>query len=143
MNKPTKELVKLRTRKLATGRTSIYLDIYDRGRRRYEYLNLYLIPERSREDKNINRETMRLAEAVQAKRVVELQNRRYGFDPTPSADVYFFPFMDALAKTKNRSTAKLWELTAHLLREFTKKVNITFADIDADFCKGFLRFLST
>lgn len=67
-----KESIKLRKRKMPTGNTSLYLDIYRNGKREYEYLRLYLIPEKNRQDKEKNRETMKLAEAIKAKRTVEL-----------------------------------------------------------------------
>ena len=44
-----KEPIKLRGRKMKSGRTSLYLDIYIRGQRTYEYLNLYLVPEKQKE----------------------------------------------------------------------------------------------
>jgi len=64
---------------MPTGNISLYLDIYVNGSRSYEYLHLYLVPEKTRADKEKNRETMQLAEAIKAKRVVELRNGLYGF----------------------------------------------------------------
>lgn len=40
-----KEPVKVRTKKLADGSESYYLDIYMDGKRSYEFLKLYLLPE--------------------------------------------------------------------------------------------------
>lgn len=40
-----KEPVKVRTKKLADGSESYYLDIYVDGKRRYEFLKLYRLPE--------------------------------------------------------------------------------------------------
>lgn len=37
----SKESIKLRKRKLPTGNTTLYLDIYRNGKREYEYLKLY------------------------------------------------------------------------------------------------------
>lgn len=70
----SKEPIRLRQRKTASGNTTLYLDIYLNGKRSYEYLKLYLIPETNRKDKEKNRQTLQLAEAIRAKRVVELQN---------------------------------------------------------------------
>ena len=74
-----KESIRLRKRKLATGNTSLYLDIYRNGVRQYEYLKLYLIPEKTREDKDKNKQTLQLAEAIKSKRTVELHNNEFGF----------------------------------------------------------------
>ena len=40
-----KEPIRLRMKELANGNKSLYLDIYRNGKRTYEYLKLYLIPE--------------------------------------------------------------------------------------------------
>ena len=40
-----KEPIRLRTKELANGSKSLYLDIYRNGKRTYEYLKMYLIPE--------------------------------------------------------------------------------------------------
>ena len=40
-----KEPVRMRFKKLANGSKSIYLDIYVDGKRNYEYLKLYILPE--------------------------------------------------------------------------------------------------
>ena len=68
----SKEPIRLRKRKTPNGLFSLYLDIYLNGKRSYEYLRLYLVPEKTREDKKKNKDTMQLAEAIRAKRVVEL-----------------------------------------------------------------------
>ena len=43
--KSTKEPVRLRVKNLANGVQSLYLDCYVDGKRSYEFLKLYLIPE--------------------------------------------------------------------------------------------------
>ena len=69
----SKEPVRLRQRSMPSGNTSLYLDIYAGGRRSYEYLRLYLVPEKTRADKEKNRETLKLADAIRAKRVIEVR----------------------------------------------------------------------
>lgn len=65
--------VRLRKRRMKSGGWSLYLDIYQAGMRRYEYLHLYLNDERTPQDRAANAETMRLAEAVRSRRNIELQ----------------------------------------------------------------------
>ena len=49
--------VKIRFRQLADGRKSIYLDIYSQGKRRYEFLKLYVLPEHDEEAARANART--------------------------------------------------------------------------------------
>ncbi len=44
---PIKEPVRIRRKTLANGNISLYLAIYINGRREYEFLKLYLIPEKT------------------------------------------------------------------------------------------------
>lgn len=50
-----KEPIRLRTKKLSNGNESLYLDIYTDGKRDYEFLKLYIIQERTKEDKEKKR----------------------------------------------------------------------------------------
>lgn len=139
-----KEPIRLRKRVLKTGNTSLYLDIYINGQRSYEYLNLYLIPERTRADKDKNRQTLQLAEAVRAKRIVELQNNAHGFAAGDKSGANFIEYYDALmtAKSKNKSesTIKLWGNARHWwIEKFGTK--LTFRDIDADRLRQFKEYL--
>lgn len=49
-----KEPVTIRFKELANGNQSIYLDIYQDGKRKYEFLKLYLVPEK--EETELRRE---------------------------------------------------------------------------------------
>ena len=71
-----KEPVTVRFKELANGNKSIYLDIYINGKRQYEFLKLYLLPETGRNKTAIrqkNSETMEIANIIKAKRVIEIK----------------------------------------------------------------------
>ena len=93
MNIKVNEPVHIRTRKLSNGNETIYLDIIVDGKRKQEYLKLYLLAGDSREIKNRNRETMSLANAVKAKRIVEIQNGRFDFENKDKSDIPFIEWM--------------------------------------------------
>ena len=68
-----KEPVKLRSKRIKNGNQSLYLDIYFKGKRKYEFLRLYVIPEQNRADREQNRRCLQLAQAIRTRRLVELQ----------------------------------------------------------------------
>lgn len=73
-----KEPVRLRQKELANGNRSLYLDIYHNGKRSYEFLKLYLIPETSTTAKTVNENTLRAANAIKAQRIIDLANGKAG-----------------------------------------------------------------
>ena len=142
-----KESIRLRKRKLATGNTSLYLDIYRNGVRQYEYLKLYLIPEKTREDKDKNKQTLQLAEAIKSKRTVELHNNEFGFT-NRRTQVKFFDFFEKLiyhdgdGAERQKGCASGWRATAAFLHQYERR-DITFAEIDSAWINGFKHFLDT
>lgn len=56
----------MRFKKLSNGSKSIYLDIYVDGKRSYEYLKLYILPELNANIKGQNRTTMAAAEKIKS-----------------------------------------------------------------------------
>lgn len=77
-----KEPVKVRTKKLADGSESYYLDIYVDGKRSYEFLKLYLLPEINPMVKEQNRATKAAVEAIKSKRIIELTHSKAGLKKT-------------------------------------------------------------
>lgn len=106
MERNIKEPVRLRRKALANGNESLYLDIYLNGRRRYEFLRLYLVPERNRADKEKNGQTMQLANSVKAMRLVEVQNREYGFKTDYAEQTLFYDYYVAMAEKRIGSGSK-------------------------------------
>ena len=140
-----KESIKLRKRKLPTGNTTLYLDIYRNGKREYEYLKLYLIPEKSRADKDKNRETLKLAEAIKAKRTVELQNHEYGFKNDYADETKFFDYYRMMCQSRLGTESKgnwgNWRSCLKHLEGYESNKNITFADITPKWVQGFKEYL--
>lgn len=140
-----KESIRLRQRKLATGNISLYLDVYRNGVRQYEYLKMYLIPEKTRADKETNRQTLQLAEAIKAKRIVELHNNEYGF-ANKTRNAYFFDFFRSLVNEnidgskRSKGCASNWVSTLSFLEQYESR-NITFSDITPAWVNGFKGYL--
>ena len=80
--KSTKEPVRLRVKNLANGVQSLYLDCYVDGKRSYEFLKLYLIPEKGAMAKAQNEATLQAANAIKMTRILEITNNKAGLKNT-------------------------------------------------------------
>ena len=135
-------LVKLRKRATKDGGASLYLEIADGGNREYEYLQLYLVPERTRIDRIRNAETLRTAEAAKAQRIIELQNAAHGFSNSRTrGKTQLVRYIEEKGKEGSVSAdEKFYELLYHL-RKYAPK--ITVQDINRAFLIGFISHLRT
>ena len=149
-----KEPVRIRFKHLANGNQSIYLDYYTGdiirkenyvgGKRQYEFLKLYLIPEKTREDKAKNEATLALAKAIQSKRIVELQNDAHGFQNTNKSKANVIDYlMNMRSQSKERGSLNYEKTVGNTIRELKlfRGDYIAFRDIDKDFLNSFVDFL--
>ena len=90
-----KEPVKLRQRELANGNYTLYLDIYWKGQREYEYLNLYVNKSNKTADNEQNRQTLILADQIRAQRVIDLQSGKYKLKQ-PKTQISFLEYFNKL-----------------------------------------------
>lgn len=139
-----KDPVKLRRRKQKGAvNTSLYLDIYVDGRRTYEYLKLYLVPEKTRADKEKNKETLRFAEAVRAKRLVDVQNGRYGFEEARKLNTDFLEYFAAMCEKRRENGTRTWLTWTSCLQHLRKycKPGTTFKAVTKEWVQGFKDYL--
>lgn len=149
-----KEPVRIRFKQLSNGNQSIYLEYYTGdvirkenyvgGKRKYEFLKLYLIPERTREDKAKNEATLALAKAIQSKRIVEVQNDAHGFQNTNKSRVNLLDYLENIGKQSaeqgSRNYARTVLNTVRALKLFRGDY-IAFRDVDKEFLSEFTDFL--
>lgn len=141
--KKKKEIVYLRQRLRSNGTASLYLDICRDGKRTNEYLKLYLVPELTREDKQRNKETLRVAEAMRARRIVEIQSKDFGLDVTTHEDAVFLDVMRRIIDRKDGTTKTSWQnCLAHILK-YEPNERITFGEITPQWVRGFRDYLDT
>ncbi len=125
------------------GKISLYLDIYQSGKRSYEYLRLYLIPKpRTKNDRELNRKTLQLAETVRAKRQIEIQNGVFGFNDSERIDTSFLFYFGVLTEKRKASEGNYgnWSSTLKHLKNF-KRGNINFSELDSDWLEDFKNYL--
>jgi len=126
--------VKLRKRKLASGNVSLYLDIYHNGKRDYDFLKLYLT-----KDTPTNKETLKLAENIRAKKQIEIQNSEYGFVPHFKKKANFVDYFEKLARAKPKEETT-WNSTLRHMQAFTGG-RIQFGAITAEWLETFKTYL--
>ncbi|MCC8118675.1 MAG: site-specific integrase [Bacteroidales bacterium] len=161
-----KEPVKIRFKALANGNQAIYLDIY-RGKkckegekiREYKFLDLYLIPEIDSASKVKNQNTLEEAVAEKNKMIEALKNAKNGIAPNP-ADEYknllLIDWVGVLIEKKEKEMEKaevenkakiqkriqLYQAVKKLLISY-KGEKILLANVDKEYCLGFMDFLKS
>lgn len=140
-----KEPIKIRRKQLANGNISLYLDIYHNGRREYEFLKLYLIPEKNRADKEKNRQTLQLANSIKAKRIVDIQNGDHGFKSPFAEEVLFFDYYRNMCEkrlgTESRGNWGNWRSCLKHLEKYESDQRITLSQITPKWVQGFKDYL--
>lgn len=139
-----KTSITLRQRTLPSGKVTLYLDIVSGGRRKSESLGLFLVPELSRLDRQKNKETLKLAEAVRAKRFVEAQSDSYGINLSNDGDVLFHDYFETVIASMNQSgqCRKDWISCLKRVEAYDPNVkSLALSDITKDWVRGFRTYL--
>lgn len=137
-----KEAVRLRTKPIKNGNQSLYLDIYHKGQRKYEFLRLYLVPERTRKDRHRNYRVLMLAQAIRTRRLAELQESLFADrNSLQKQRSSFLDYIDRFVLDKKRAYRSLaLGLKKHLMHY--KGTSILFCDITKPFLVGFHHYLN-
>lgn len=125
------------------GKTSLYLDYYHQGKRKTEYLKLYLDPDaKTREEKEVNKKTLQLAETIRAQRQIEIQNGVYGFRDNEKLKGSFIAYIQLLTEKRKDSSGNYgnWDSMLKHLKDFIP-MDITFAQVDRQFVQEFKYYL--
>ena len=112
----------IQQRTLANGTKSLVL-AYNKGNKRcYEFLKLYLIPEKTRTDKQLNISTLELAEKIRAKRIISSQNQAFGFSSNINYKKSFITYFtdQTEARFNENKNYFTWRSTLKHLKLFTK-----------------------
>ena len=143
-----REPITIRTKELAQGRKSLYLDYYVDGTRthKYEFLKLYLIPERTKADRLQNANTMQAAKAIQAQRLIDRANGRAGIEKSTHGNILLADYLNIYEREKgsvwrSEDCAKGFNaMRIHL--ESYRSTNIAMSQIDKAYCRGFIEYLA-
>lgn len=145
VRKPTKvkEPIRLRMKDLADGSKSLYLDIYRDGKRTYEYLKMYIIPETDQNARKQNQITMNAANAIKSKRIIELTSGEAGIENREK--VFLMDWMETYKENQKKRGKKDGEqikVAIRILKDYAGE-RVTMDQINKAFCQGYIDYLLT
>ena len=145
VKKPTKvkEPIRLRMKPLSDGSKSLYLDIYRDGKRTYEYLKMYIIPETDNNARKRNQVTMDAANAIKSKRIIELTNGEAGIENREKA--FLLDWMNTYKENqakRGKKDGNQISVTIRILKDYAGE-RMTMDRIDKAFCQDYLDYLMT
>lgn len=144
-NSKSKEPVRIRFKKLANGSVSVYLAINVNGRRTYDYLKLYLVPETDQTAKQQNRQTMEAVYAIKAQRILQITNGAAGIKKDLRNKMRLVDWLKIYQDrqvNKGKRGAKRWVRTMIFVIEgYDGGKDATLADIDLQWLTDFMIYL--
>lgn len=144
--------IEIRTRVLKNGSQSLYLDCYENGKREYEALHLYLIPEVNEDAKRENKNAMKKAVAIKAERLLGIRKEAKSPDETALRKAspvfsewlldYHKGLIDSQAYSQNY-IKNVWKLIAimHQYMKYSHKSGIRLIDFNKNVYMGFLNYM--
>ena len=139
-----KEPIALRQKPLSKGGYSLYLDIYQNGKRTYEFLKLYLVPEINEAAAAQNQNTIKVANAIKAKRVIEIANGKAGISKDSTfGKMLLLDWLDQYkAGRQSERNATNIEMVKRHISIYNNGKAIMMQDVDEAYCKGFVNYLA-
>lgn len=134
---------KLRHRKLADGRLSLFLDRSVNGGHEYEFLQLYLVPETSTQAKRQNARTLRKAEDIRRERAEALLNAKVEAVPeNTSSDMLLSDWMAIVRKNHEHRGARDLNGIDNARKNLLKfRADVKLCDVDKQFYLDYIDWL--
>ncbi len=148
--------ITLRQKPLENDNMSLYLDIYDGGKRKFEFLSLYLLPEVDAETKARNEVTLERAHQIRAERILHPETipeaghqavvRETSEDDTPEVMDWIATYIEWMDGSTDYSKSNILQ-TQYLqkrMEEFLavkRRPHITLKQFDKGWFKAFFLWL--
>ena len=144
--------IELRERMLPSGNRSLYLEYYDKGgKRTYESLKLFLVPEKNDEDRKLNEHTLGTALKLKAERVLGIENNEGGISQEEKYPAKVFAdwmdeYEDYVRDERKLSPAycKNVRCTIAIVKEYLRHIHrprMMMAKFDKQFYRNLLTYL--
>lgn len=113
--------------------------------RKREQLDQYLYANpKTKPEKQHNKETLQLVEAIKAKRLVEAASGQHGFTDSSKLSASFFLFFDQIMETKNtpggRGNYSVWQGCRIQLKRHHPDESLTFEQVTPEWLEGVRHF---
>lgn len=128
--------VKLREKELSNGQVSLYLDVYQNGKRSYEFLDIYVNRKKPTPEDS---EKYKAAQEIRAQREHEMIVNSHALVDRKKSRKDFVEFVTEHLSKKahnNQRTATLYQL-----RRFAGKKSIPISAVNLEWLKDFERFM--
>ncbi|MDQ3109517.1 MAG: phage integrase SAM-like domain and Arm DNA-binding domain-containing protein, partial [Bacteroidota bacterium] len=130
--------VKLRKKKISKGRFSLYLDIYENGKRKYDFLELYLEKSKPEESK----ENLAAAKKIRLAVEHQLAFSKRSVPNESQANTCFLKYIEVKYKGKGKKKDRFNSLIVHLI-EFAGSDTIPFRIVTKQWLLNFQEYLSS
>lgn len=139
-----KEPIRLRYKDLANGNKSIYLDIYQNGKRQYDFLKLYLVPEVTPFDKIANKNTIQMAQSIKAQKIIELNASANGMiDTSKGKKILLLDWLKEYKRIRLANGKRLGNVVENLTKKVKEyRINTTLSQVDKNWVLNFIEYLN-
>ncbi len=143
--------IELRTRKHPSGNRSLYLEYYEKGgKRKTESLNLFLIPERNDNDREVNQGALNKALKIKAERILGIEREPEEDREEQAPSRIFAEWMDEYevhlrdAGKVTEAYCKTMHSTIGVIKSYlrySRRPRMLMEKIDKSFYMGFLAYM--
>jgi len=116
--------------------------------RKLEQLDQYLYTNpKTKPEKQHNKETLQLVEAIKSKRIAEAASGQHGFTDTTKSSANFYSFFNRIMETKKTNDSStnhsVWAGCLAHLKRYHPDESLTFEQVTVDWLNGVKRYLDT
>jgi len=130
--------VKLRERKLAKGVIKFHLDIYTKEKRTFDFLDIKIYPN---DTKEIKKEKRKIAELIRSNKEIELLTNSTNYIPKHLKNINFLDFADTYIKNYQKKDGRMLIATLNKFKKFNSNKNLKITEITTQLMYGYKDYL--